>query len=416
MSTWPRLGSDPARAARHFAPGSRWLIVLLGLLGALAPLSMDIYLVSMPSLGEVFATDVSRVQLTLSVYMAGFAVGQIFYGPASDRFGRRIVLMAGLALFIVAVIGAALAPSVEALIAARFFQALGMSAAPILGRAIVRDMFERELAARTLSYIAVVHGVAPILAPIIGSHLHVAVGWQGGFVFVAIYAALALWFVTMRLAETLKQPDPDALDPARMARTFSSLLANRQFVGAMLICCFTGAGLFAYIASAAYVYIGVFGFPESQFGYLFATVMLGNIAGSILGGKLVMRLGIMRMMRLGTSLALVAGLALAWFAWAGSTHVASVIAPMMAYMIAFSLILPSATAAALGPFPANAGAASALLGFFQLLVSATVGTLAGALFDSSAVPMASAVGLMAFLAFASYAIMARRRESKEGDA
>ena len=383
------------------------LPVLLGALTAIGPMSMDIYLVSVPSMTEAFHTTVSQVQLTLSVYMFGFAIGQLVYGPLADGFGRRPALIGGLVIYVIASLVAALAATIETLIVARLFQSIGMCSGVVVSRAIVRDLFERERAARLLSHMAVVMGVAPIVAPMIGSYLHVAFGWRANFAFVTVYGVLALLAVVFMLGETSKRIDPAALNPRRIAGNWAKLVSHRAFVGYALTSACTGGALFAFISGASYVFLSVFGFPESSFGYLFGFVMLGNIAGAVIGSRLVMRYRIEGLLLRGVSLAVIAGAGMAVLAWARVDHVAAVLLPMFVFMIAFQLVQPQSMAGALSPFPHMAGNASALLGLFQFSFASLVGVWVGALFDATQRPMAAVIGAMAVLAWLSFMLIVR---------
>ncbi len=389
------------------SPNSPLLTLLLGALTALGPMSMDIYLVSVPSMTEAFHTDVAQVQLTLSLYMAGFAVGQIFYGPISDRFGRRPALLLGLAVHVASSLVCVLATSIDLFIAARLFQAIGVCGGMVVARAVVRDLHTRERAARLLSYMAVVGGVAPIVAPIIGSYLHVHFGWRASFIFVTGYGVLALFMVLFLFGETSRHCDPRALDPRRMATNFRILLGHRAFIGyALTVACMVG-GLFAFISGASLVFLRVLGFEERYFGILFGLVMLGNISGAAIGGRLVMRYGLDGLLRRGVILAAIAGIGMAALAWADVRHVAAVIAPMFLFMLALALVLPQAMAGALSPFPQIAGNASALLGMLQFGFSSIVGVWVGELFDGTARPMAAVIGAMTVLAWLSFTFVVR---------
>src|SRR5438094_995152 len=200
------------------------MTLLLGALIAVAPLAMDIYLASMPSMTRALSATPGEVQLTLSLYMYGWGATQIFVGPLADRFGRRPALIAGLALFVGASAVCAASRTIETLIAARVVQAVGMAAVAVVPRAIVRDLYSGDRAARMLSLMGVVLGIAPIVAPILGSHLHVWLGWQANFVFVAAYGILLLAWVGYSLPETLHNPDRRATVPAIMRANFGRLL------------------------------------------------------------------------------------------------------------------------------------------------------------------------------------------------
>lgn len=328
---------------------------MLGALIAIAPLAMDIYLASMPSMTRALHASPEHVQLTLSVYMYGWGVAQLLAGPLSDRFGRRPALLCGLVVFVAASVACALSTNVTMLIAARGMQALSMATIAVVPRAIVRDLYGGDRAARMLSLMGVVLGVAPIVAPILGSHLHVWFGWQANFVFVAVYGMLLLGWVVYGLPETLRNPDRRATVPLVMVANFGRLLRSRRYVGYMLVAAFTMSGLFAFLAGSAFVFVAVLGHSEQGFGFLFGTIMLGNIAGATIGSRLVTRWGIDRMISRATWLLLAAGLTMGVLAWSGVRHPLIIVVPMFAYMVGLMTTMPQATAGALTPFPKIAG-------------------------------------------------------------
>jgi DHA1 family bicyclomycin/chloramphenicol resistance-like MFS transporter len=384
------------------------MTVLLGALIAIAPLAMDIYLASMPSMAQALDTTADSVQLTLSVYMFGWGAVQLVAGPMSDRFGRRPLLLAGLALFVGASLACALSRTITMLVASRFLQAVGMATVAVVPRAIVRDLHSGDLAARTLSAMAMVLGIAPIVAPVIGSNLHVAFGWQANFVFVAVYGALAWISVAAGLPETLAKRDVAALDPRRMVANFATLLRSRRYVGYLLVTAFTSGGLFAFLAGSALVFVSGLGTGERGFGLLFATVMLGNITGAAIANRIVVRVGLDRLIAYGTRVMLGAGIALAALAWSGIEHPAAIVVPMFVFMVAFMATMPQATAGALTPFPRIAGSAASLLSFVQFLFAATVAQLVGVAFDGTARAMTSAIAIAALLSFVSFRTLVAR--------
>ena len=383
------------------------MTVLLGALIAAAPFAMDIYLASMPSMTRSLDATPEQVQLTLSVYMYGWGVAQLFTGPLSDRYGRRPALLAGLATFVVASIACALSRHVYALVAARFVQAVSMSAIAVVPRAIVRDLYSGERAAHTLALMGMVLGFAPVVAPILGSHMHAWLGWQSNFVLVALYAGVLWYCVYAWLPETLARRDASALVPRTALANFARLLDSRAFVGYMLVASFGFSGLFAFLAGSAFVFVAVMGESEQGFGMLFGTVMLGNITGSTLGSRLVRRVGIRAIVRAGTALMLVAGLALGALALADTRHPLAIVVPMFAFMVAFMLTMPPATAGALTPFPDIAGSAASLLSFCQFVVASSAALIVGLTFDGTARPMALTIGVASIAAFVAFRVAER---------
>ena len=385
------------------------MTVLLGALIAIAPLAMDIYLASMPSMTRALSATPAQVQLTLSLYMYGWGVSQLLVGPLTDRFGRRPALIAGLALFVVASIACAASRSIETLIAARIAQAIGMGTVAVVPRAIVRDLYTGAHAARVLSLMGIVLGVAPIVAPIIGSHLHVWLGWQSNFIFVAAYGAIALACVLAALPETIRARNARATAPTVLLANYGSVLRSRPYIGYMLVAAFSSSGLFAFLAGSAFVFVSVIGTGEEGFGFLFGAVMLGNIIGATIGSRLVTRLGIDRMLAYSTSLMLFAGVALAALAWARVAHPLAIVAPMFVFMVALMTTMPPATAGALSAFPEIAGSAASLLLFCQFVLASTAALIVGMTFDGSQWPMAMTIAATTLLTFVAFRVLVRPR-------
>jgi DHA1 family bicyclomycin/chloramphenicol resistance-like MFS transporter len=390
-------------------PGQLGMTLLLGALVAVAPLAMDIYLASMPSMARALTASDEQVQLTLSLYMYAWGAAQIFVGPLTDRFGRRPALVTGLTLFIAASIVCAGARDVHTLIAARVVQAAAMATVAVVPRAVVRDLYTGEEAARMLSLMGVVLGIAPIVAPIIGSHLHVWFGWQANFVFVAVYAGFMLAWMLFALPETIRARNRHATRVPVMLANYGRLLRSRTYMGYLLVAAFSTSGLFAFLAGSAFVFVSVMGAGEEQFGVLFGAVMIGNIVGSSIGSRLVARVGINRMLRGSTALMLASGLTLAVLAWARVASLPAIVVPMFFFMVAFMTTMPQATAGALTPFPEIAGSASSLLSFCQLLLASSAAFAVGMSFDGTQRPMATAIAVAAVLTFASFHLLIRRR-------
>ena len=376
------------------------MTVLLGALAGAAPFAMDVYLASMPSMTHALAATPSEVQLTLSVYMYGWGVAQLFAGPLSDRFGRRPALLGGLSVFIIASLACALSRNVYALIGARLVQAISMASIAVVPRAVVRDLYSGDKAAHVLSLMGVVLGIAPVVAPLMGSHVHVWLGWQANFVLVALYGVVLWFFVRRALPETLHKRDVRATKPDVIIANYARLLRTPTFAAYMGVAAFGFSGLFAFLAGSAFVFVSVMGESEQGFGLLFGSVMLGNITGSMIGSRIVRRLGIERMVRGGTLLMLVAGLALGALALLGTSHPLAVVAPMFVYMVAFMMTMPPATAGALTPFPQIAGSASSLLSFCQFVIASSAAFVVGSTFDGTARPMMLTIAVSALGAFA----------------
>jgi DHA1 family bicyclomycin/chloramphenicol resistance-like MFS transporter len=383
------------------------LTVLLGVLFALTALGVDSFQPAMPVIAGAFGAEARLVQLALTTFFLGIAFGQLLWGPLSDRFGRRPALLWGLAAFLASSIACAFAGSVEEIVALRFLQGLGMSSGPVIARSVVRDLFAHEQAARLLSRMMIVFGLVPILAPLAGGTL-VALGWQAVFWFLAAVAALLLALVYRNLAETAPAIG-SVTAPAELARRFGRLLRDRRFVAPLAVMLCAQSAIVAFVSNAPFALVLAYGLSPTEYAALFATIMLGQIAGAWTSSRLVMKRGIPWMLRAGAWASLGAALALAVLAWSGVGHWAAVLLPMAAFMFASPFIMSNAVAAALSAFPQIAGSASALLGFIQFGTGAAVSAALAALFDGSALPMTVAILLSSIGAVAIERLLYRPR-------
>jgi DHA1 family bicyclomycin/chloramphenicol resistance-like MFS transporter len=395
-------------------PNSFPVTALLTALVALGPISTDLYLPSLPSLARSFAVGVDDIQLTLSVFLVGLATAQLVYGPLSDRFGRRPVLLVGLGIYVVASVVCTLSPSVSVLVAARFVQAVGACVGPALGRAIVRDVYGREGAARVLAYMSAAMALAPAIGPILGGLLEEWFGWRVNFLALVLYGSCGLVIAWRILPETNKAPDPDAAQPLRILLGYRGFLNHRPYVGYVLCCAFAYSGIFAFISGSSYVLQEVVGLGPIGFGLCFAGVVIGYIIGTVVAGRLSRRLGIDRLIAVGAGIGVVGGALLLAFALATAAHGAvsgalRIVGPMLVFMIGVGLVLPNSIAGAVGPFPRAAGAASALLGFTQMTAAAAIGIAVAALYDGSSVPMTATIAAVALGVLLAFALLVRRQ-------
>jgi DHA1 family bicyclomycin/chloramphenicol resistance-like MFS transporter len=396
------------------APNSFPVTALLTALVALGPISTDLYLPSLPSLAHYFAVGVDDIQLTLSVFLVGLATGQLVYGPLSDRFGRRPVLLVGLAIYVAASVVCMLSPSVAVLVAARFVQALGACVGPVLGRAIVRDVYGREGAARTLAYMSAAMALAPAIGPILGGFLEDWFGWRINFLALVLYGGSGLVITWRILPETNRAPDLLAAQPIRILLGYRGFLNHRAYVGYVLCCACAYSGIFAFISGSSYVLQEVVGLGPVGFGLCFAGVVIGYIIGTIVAGRLSRRLGIDRLIAVGAGIGVAGGALLLTLALAATAHgplggALLIVGPMLVFMIGVGLVLPNSIAGAIGPFPRGAGAASALLGFTQMTVAAAIGIAVAAFYDGTSVPMTATIAAVAVGVLLAFTLLVRRR-------
>ncbi|MCK9986754.1 MAG: MFS transporter, DHA1 family, multidrug resistance protein [Azoarcus sp.] len=386
------------------------LAILVTALVALGPLSTDFYLPALPSITSGLATDVAHAQLTLSVFLFGFAIGQLVYGPLSDRYGRRPVLLFGVAVYVVASVACVFAASIEALIAARFLQALGACAGPVLGRAVVRDIYGPHDSARMLSYVGTAMALAPLVGPVLGGWLAVWSGWRATFAFLVVYSALLLLAIAHLLRETNPHLNPQAGRPAEMWANFALLLKNSRYRGVLLCNALAYSGLFAFISGSPFVFIGMFGFTPQQMGFAFGVIVSGYMTGTTLSGRLSRRLGAERLMGYGVVLGVAAGLSMLGLALAGARDPIAVMLPMWFSACSIGLVMPNAAAIGMAPYPHMAGSAASLMGCSQMGLAALAGVFVGHTLTDSVVPMALVIAIGALLALASHVVWVKSGE------
>lgn len=374
-------------------PNTVLLAVIISMTVAFGPMTIDLYLPALPAIATNLAASPEQVQQTLSVYMIGFAFSQLIYGPLSDRFGRRPVLLAGIAIYIAASIACALAQSVEQLIAFRLLQAIGASCGPVLGRAVIRDYFTREEAARIMSWVVSVMALAPILAPVFGGFIATWANWQMNFWVLAIFAGIVLAAIVLFLGESNQFRDPSATKPRAMIRNFGTILCHRIYVGFLVtnICMF--AGLFAWLTGSSFVLIDIMGMPPLEYGLAFGIASIGFLFGAQTAARLVRRFGIERMCIAGATCAAVGGFAILILLWTGATTPLAVMGPTIIYFFGMGISTPNLQAGAVAPFPRQAGTASSLLGLFQYASAGSVTLLLGRFGFDPALLMATIMGI-----------------------
>lgn len=385
-------------------------VVALAAVTALGPLATDMYLPAMPAMAEALNTGPDRIQQTLSLYMAGFALAQLVCGPISDRFGRRPVMIAGLSLFLTASLLCAWAPSIEWLLTGRFLQAFGGAAGPVLARASVRDIHGPIEAGRILSYMASTMALAPALAPVVGAGLLLFFGWESVFVVLALYAAVMLAVLILMLPEPLAKERRQSIHPKTVLANFRRLLTQRAFIGYTLVNAAAFSGLFAYLSGSSFVLIEYMGVAPTLYGVLFTLIVAGFFVGTLVSGRYSHRLGRDRLVTLGTIICATGGVVMASLSAVGVHHPWAVVGPHMVFMLGVGILMPQTMAGALAPNPQCAGAASSLFGFLQMTIAAVVGGLVGQFHDGSSRTMALTIGLMGLLALLSHWLLVRRRK------
>ena len=387
------------------------LIVLLGAITAFAPVSIDMYLPALPVLGDEFGASPGHVQLSVASFFLGLAIGQGFYGPFSDRFGRTRPLYAGLTLFVLSSIACALAPSINILIAVRFFQALGACSGQVIARAVVRDLFEPREAVQVFSLLVLVMGVSPVLAPLLGGQILQWYPWRMIFWVIAALGVAGLLGTLVRLHDTHRNPHKK-LVIGNVLRTYGELLRNRAFLGYVLTGGMAMAGMFAYIVGSPYVFIEHFHVTTAHFGFFFGANALGLVLAAQLNARLVRRFSSDEIIRKVLIVQVGSGVLLFAGVLSGVLQLYGVAVFLFIYVASVGCLFPNITAMAMAPHGTKAGSASALIGVIQFTLAATSASLIGAANSGAAVPVATVIGICAVSA----AILYRRLVVSAGDA
>jgi DHA1 family bicyclomycin/chloramphenicol resistance-like MFS transporter len=390
----------PLAAAQPPALQARRSILPLAAIHAFAPLTVDMYLPSLPTLERFFHASTSEVQFTLTTFFLGFAVGQTLWGPIADRYGRRGPLYCAMLLFFVASVGCAAAPSISALAVLRLAQAAGACGGSVIARAMVRDSFPPLETRRAFSTLIMWNAFAPAIAPLLGGAMLGWFGWQSVFWVLAAAALIGSLIVHWVLGETLPAEARQPLDLRHIFRSYGSLLRERTFLGSSLVTGFSSAGLFSYIAGAPFVFIQIHKLSPQQFSWIFGTNAVGIILASQINVRFLQGLAADRVLKGANLLQLAASAVLLTAAWTGAGGLVAMWLPLFVYVATIGVTFPNGSAIALAKHGHIAGIASALLGTnqFGLAVFSTI--ILGALPGTSAVPMATIILCCAVLATA----------------
>jgi DHA1 family bicyclomycin/chloramphenicol resistance-like MFS transporter len=392
--------------AEKLRPDSLAFIALLAFLAAFGPLSVDLYLPSLPSVGPALGATEAQVQLTISLYLVGYAIGQVVYGPISDRFGRKPVLVSAFLIYCVASIACLVSQRIEWLVAARIAQALGASGAMIITRAIVRDLHEGVRAGQQLSLMGSMMAVMPLLAPLIGGVLWKVLGWRSGFAFQFAVGALAALLATRYLAES-RAP---TIAPLRVIlANYRIVLSHPAFLANLVIGALAYAGLFAWIVGSPFVLQGLLKLTPVEFSLFYALANVGFMLGGAAATRVVTRWGLDRTAGAGALvLALAGAVMIASVAIDTALPVTLTLATAL-YLFGLGIALPQTIAAALTPFPQQAGTASSLIGFAQQCSGAIMGVIVGSTLSTTAWPMALGLAATSYAALLLWIVTRRVR-------
>ncbi len=387
-------GHDPAQAAPR-----RPSVIALIIISSVSPFAINSIVPSLPAIATAFQAEYGRVQLVLSLFLASIAISQIFIGPLSDRFGRRPVLLTGLIAFTVVSLVAPLAPTIDSLIGLRVIQGATGCVGIVLGRAIVRDLFDRRRAASMLGYVTMGLAVAPMLAPVIGGLLQQAFDWSAIFLFTALLGLASIAVTWAYVPETNLHPTTK-LSFSTVFRDFAQLLRNADFLLFAAVSGLSTGVFFAFLGGAPYVSEHILGLSPGVYGIWFGVAPVGYILGNYVSGRFTEQFGVSRMILAGSAMALIATALSPLLFYLGFASASALFMPMVVIGVANGLLLPSAISGAVSVRPDIAGAASGLSGAAQIGMGAILSAAAGAVLTGSetAMPMFALMVGAAFLA------------------
>jgi MFS transporter, DHA1 family, multidrug resistance protein len=376
-------------AAPAMSPGM--VVLVLSMLLGIQPVTTDLYLPALPALTEGFGAPMSQAQLTLSALLLAFGTSQLIWGPLSDRFGRRPILLWGLSAYTLASIGSTLAPSMAMLITWRIVQGAAMGAAVMCARAIVRDLYQPLEGARAMSKGLSGLGVLACISAPLGGLLSELFGWRMALLALAVFGAATLALISLRFEETLAQKNPRALQPATLLRTWVHILRNPTFLAFSVLTAASYGGLFTFLATSSFVFIKVLGLTKTHYGLIMFSMCFCYLTGTFICRRLLPRFGVRRSVAVAACLTLAGGTLMGVLAWAGIQNVWAIMLPYYLFMLGHGVHQPCGQSGAVGPFPQAAGAASALNGFLMMVVAFGMGGWLGTHMDGTVRPLTNGV-------------------------
>jgi DHA1 family bicyclomycin/chloramphenicol resistance-like MFS transporter len=357
-------------------------VITLGLLTALAALTVDISLPAVPAMAVALATSLSRSQQIVGVFMAGMAFGQIPAGLVADRIGRLPVLYAGMTLFLLGAVAATIASQIDLMLAARFVQGFGAAAAIVLSRAIVRDVASGKDAARLMSLMTMIFTAAPVIAPTIGALLVAQWGWRAPFATIAVLGLLLLLAIRSNIHET-HTADEHRHPLRQLVASFAEFFSHRQSIFGLLLIILPPAGFMSMIALAASLVVEIYGYSITQFGFIFATAGVSILSGAVVNRLLVTHMSALRLIGIGMALMAISAAQLLAIAWLDGAPLAWLWSCVCLFMFTIALSLPNATVIALDPLPKIAGVASSIIGTLQNICGAAGAIIGALIYDGS---------------------------------
>lgn len=386
----------------HTSPMSaRWVVLFLSLLLGLQPVATDLYLPALPALTQDLGASMSQAQLTLTAMLLAFGFSQLVWGPVSDRWGRRPVLILGMGLFALAALGSVWAASVQTLIIWRALQGVAMGAAVMGARAIVRDVFNPVDAARAMSKGLTGLGVIACITAPLGGWLSDQWGWRHALSALAVFGAVTCLLLVWRFEETLRQRNPQALQWRVLGRTWRTIGSHPTFWAYALLTTTSYCGLFTFLAASSFVFIDVLGESKTAYGLWMTSMSVAYIIGTFGCRRLIVRWGVQRTVAVAGGLTLISGVTMAALAWAGVHSVWAIMLPFYGFMLAHGVHQPCGQSGSVSPFPQAAGSASSLSGFMMMVAAFGVGTWLGVQLSShsggSVLPLTNGIGFWSVL-------------------
>lgn len=389
-------------------------VLILSLLLGLQPVTTDLYLPALPALTEGFGAPMAQAQLTLTALLLAFGLSQLIWGPLSDRFGRRPVLLTGMTAYVLASVASTLAPSMDMLIVWRTVQGAAMGAGVMCARAIVRDLYTPVQGARIMSKGLTGLGVIACFSAPLGGLLSDLYGWRTALLTLAVFGAVCLAMVALRFEETLPQKNMKALQPITLVRTWFTILRNPTFLAFSALSGASYGGLFTFLASSSFVFIKVLGLSKTQYGLLMFSTSFAYILGTFLCRRLLPRFGVRRSVAIAGGLTLTGGTLMGALALAGLHNSWAIMLPLYLFMLGHGVHQPCGQSGAVGPFPQAAGAASALNGFLMMIAAFAMGGWLGTHMDGTVFPLALGVWFWsALIALAAWTVVQKHGKTGE---
>lgn len=362
------------------------LVLILGALSTISPFSVDMYLPAFPAIADSLSTSISNVQLSLTSYLIGIAIGQLFYGPLLDKFGRKKPLYIGLWIYVVTSVGCSFTSSVESLILMRFMQAVGGCVGMVAAQALVRDIFPVNKIAQAFALLTLVIAVSPMIAPTLGGYITAHFHWHWLFIILSIICTLIIFACKWQLPDGA-DPDPSvSLRPKAVTKKYLEVLHNKQYLTFILVGGIAGAAPFAYIAGSSDVFINIYGLTVTEYGWLFAFLSIAMIGATQLNHVLLNHFSNRTIVITALCYQLVIGFIMILGVWTNSFNVYFLIGMMFIFLTGHGLSVPNSTAISLAPFSKDAGSAAAMMGFMRMAIGGIVSALVSVFHNGTAIP------------------------------